>query len=109
MATVRADMSICNRTATISVDDNADGTFSLKIESDCTEIQKYAHILGNTITMDDIIDIESSKILSPSNIRVLTATCLVPNAIMNAAFLEAGLISKSSVDKVKENHVEFVD
>jgi len=35
----------------------------------------------------------------------LTATCLVPNAIYNAAFMELGMMTRSLARKAKQNTV----
>ena len=107
MTTVVVNMKFCNKTHRITVNMKDDGDLSLKVDSDCPEVMYYAQCIGDTITMEDITDINNSKVLDPENLSKITLTCLAPNGILNAAWLETGMMSKSMAKEVKENTVSF--
>jgi hypothetical protein len=107
MAVVVVKMKFCNKTQKITVTPNDDGTFHLHVATDCPEVRDYVKAIGDTLTMDDIMDRTTSKIFSYDNLQHVTMTCLAPNGIINAAWLEAGMLSKSRAKEVKENVVSF--
>lgn len=107
MAVVVVHMKFCNKTHKITVKQKEDGDFSLHIASDCKEVKDYAKALGDTLTMDDLLSFETSKIFDFSNCKHVTMTCLAPNGVINAAWLEAGMLSKSRAKEVGENTISF--
>ena len=64
-------------------------------------------MIGDTLTMEDLTDMRNSKIFSYDNLERVTPTCLAPNGIINAAWLEAGMMSKGLAKEVEENVVDF--
>lgn len=107
MAVVIVRMKFCNKTHKITVTQKDDGDFLLKVASDCPEVKNYVNSVGDTLTMDDITDISKSKIFDHNNTKKITMTCLAPNGIINAAWLEAGMLSKSRAKEIKDNVVSF--
>ena len=107
MSEVIVKMKFCNKTHRITVKMKDDGDLSLHVATDCPEVKYYAECLGDTITMEDITDISSSRIMSPENLEKVTMTCLAPNGIINAAWLETGMMSKKLAKDVKENVISF--
>ena len=107
MAIVVVHMNFCKKTHKITVKQKDDGNFSLHVASDCPEVKEYAEMIGDTLTMEDLTDIRNSKIFSYDNLERVTATCLAPNGIINAAWLEAGMMSKKMAAEVEENVVDF--
>ncbi len=108
MATVVVRMKFCNKTHKITVKMKDDGDLSLHVATDCPEVKHYVEsCLGDTLTMDDITDIQKSRVLDPKNLQKVTMTCLAPNGIINAGWLELGMLSASRAKEVKENVVEF--
>jgi len=107
MATVVVRMNFCGKTPRITVEQKDDDGLSLKVESDCPEVMYYAQSIGDTITMEDVTSLETSKVLSPENLSKITLTCLAPNGILNAAWIETGMMSASLAKQVKENTVSF--
>lgn len=106
-STVIAKMNTCEKGAKVTVSMREDGNLDVIIESDCDIVQAYGERL-KTISQMDVYNFQESKI-NADEIRVnLTPTCIVPNAIYNAAFLEMGLLTKSLAKKSRENSVEFV-
>ena len=107
MATVLVHMNFCKKTHRITVKQKEDGDFSLHVTSDCPEVEEYAKMIGDTLTMEDLTDIRTSRIFSYDNLERVTATCLAPNGIINAAWLEAGMMSKKLAEEVGQNTVSF--
>ena len=106
-STVIAKMKTCEKEAKVTVKMRDDGDLDVIIESDCDIVQAYGERL-KTISQMDVYNFQESKI-NADDIRVnLTPTCIVPNAIYNAAFLEMGLLTKTLAKKSKENSIEFV-
>ena len=103
--TTIAQMNTCERTAKVTVSLRDDGDLDVKIESDCDVVMSYAERLGGRISEMDVYNFQQSKINSDEIRGNLTATCLVPNAIYNAAFMELGMLTKSLAKKVKQNTV----
>lgn len=107
MAVVVAKMNFCKKTHRVTVKDNGDGTFHLHVATDCPEVRDYAKSLGDTLTFEDLTGFQTSKIFRHDMCDKITMTCLAPNAIINAAWLEAGMLSKSRAKEVKENVISF--
>ena len=107
MAVVVVKMKFCNKTHKITVKQKGDGDFSLHIATDCADVRDYAKSLGDTLTMDDLTDFATSKIFDFGNCKTITMTCLAPNGVINAAWLEAGMLSKSRAKEIGENVVSF--
>ena len=107
MATVVVRMNFCSKTHRITVTARDDGDMDLTVDSDCPEVMTYAERIGKVITMEDVTDINTSKVLSPENLSTITLTCLAPNGILNAAWLECGMMSPKMAKEVKENTVSF--
>ncbi len=107
MAVVVVKMNFCKKTHKITVKMKDDGNLSLHVATDCPEVKYYAECLGDTITMEDITSIPTSKILCPENLEKVTMTCLAPNGIINAAWLETGMMSKRLAKEVGENVISF--
>lgn len=104
-STVKALMNACERTATVRVTLREDGDLDVVIETDCDVVKGYAERLGGKITQMDVYNFQQSKINQDGIRGNLTATCLVPNAIYNAAFLEMGMMTRSLAKKVGKNEV----
>jgi hypothetical protein len=98
-------MTSCDRTATVKVTLRDDGDLDVDIQSDCDVVMGYAERLGGRITQMDVYNFQQSKINQDEIRGNLTATCLVPNAIYNAAFLELGMMTRSLAKKAKQNMV----
>jgi len=101
----KAVMNACDRKATVTVTLRDDGDLAVDIRSDCDIVMGYAERLGSIITPMDVYGFQNSKINDDRVRGQLTATCLVPNAIYNAAFLELGMMTKSLAKKTKQNIV----
>lgn len=108
MATVIVDMAFCDKTHKVSVKLKEDGDLSVHIATDCDNIKNYAKGLGDTLTVQDVTDWRGSKVYNADICTPASATCLVPAGVINAAWLELGMLSKSRAKDVKANCVRFV-
>jgi hypothetical protein len=104
---VRVNMRLCNFVATVEATELDDLTYQMRVESPCEKIQKFVMGLEN-LTLEDISDWPNSKVQKRMLEMKLGASCLVPSGIMNAARLEAGLISKSLAGEVKFISIDFL-
>ena len=98
MGSATVKMGTCGNVSKIDVVRTEDGKFRVTIESTCQSVKSYA-VLINEITMEDIMGVLSNRIMSLSTTKILTPSCLVPSAVMTAAWVEIGMLP---LDQVKE-------
>ena len=101
---VQVNMRTCSHVHNITVSTRDDGTMDVSIETDCPHVRDYADRL-KTITMDDAMDFCTSRINDPEVRRALSATCLCPLGVMNAAWMEVGMLSKTLCSRVHSNDI----
>ena len=106
-STVDVDMLSCDRKARVTVTMREDGDLDVSIESDCEVVRGYAERLKR-ITPMDVYGFEHSVINKDEVRGQLTPTCLVPNAVYSAAFLEMGMMTESLARKKGRNSIEYV-
>jgi hypothetical protein len=104
---VNVHMSLCNFIAEIEAIAQDEMNYEIRVKSPCERVQDFAKGL-ETLTLIDITDWPNSKVQRRMLEMKLGASCLVPSGIMNAARLEAGLISRSLAEEVKCISIEFV-
>ena len=106
MATVTTHMRTCGKTHKVTVTMNAEGNFDVNIESDCPKVTLFGERL-KYVTFEDITDFDKTR-LNKREIRGdMSPPCLSPIAVLDAAWLEAGMLSSSLAKRVKENSIEF--
>ena len=98
---------MCGFVALIEINERDDGTYDIKVDSPCEKIQKFAEGLEN-LTLVDIADWPNSAVQKRMLEVKLGPACLIPSGILNAARIEAGLVSKSLAEEVKNISIEFV-
>ncbi|MDR1690299.1 MAG: hypothetical protein LBR42_00460 [Candidatus Methanoplasma sp.] len=103
-STVIVNMNTCNKSHKITVSMRDDGDMDVDIKTDCKNVQEYANRLKK-ITMADMSDRHGSKILDPDVSASLSATCLVQIGVMDAAWIETGMLSGSLCKKVRQNEI----
>lgn len=108
MATIKVNMPICDKTHVVTVTQRDDGDLDVHIDSDCAKVAEYGLDL-RTLSFTDLGCITESRIMDPAIVEHLTPTCLAPVAVFNAAWLEAGLMSKSLARDVQRLSMEFMD
>ena len=104
----RVDMTLCDYLIDITVNDNGDGTVSVSIESDCDNVQEYARRL-TAVDVEELTRLDGTAIIRTADEAGLTPTCLVPMAVLNACWLEMGLISKTFAATKPPLSIEFPD
>ncbi len=104
---VKVHMNVCDQVTEISVRDNQDGTYSVSFESDCENVKEFFQGLEN-IDLSDLSDKENSDIFDRMRESRMSATCLVPVGLLNAGWMEAGLLSKNLAKECGENTIEFI-
>ncbi len=104
VSTVIVKMNTCSKTHKVTVFLRDDGDLDVSIESDCPHVQEYAKKLTR-ITMDDAASFIGSRIVDPEVRMSLSAPCLCPNAVFDAAWMELGMLSKSLCTKVHNNEI----
>ncbi len=97
-------MNTCSKTHRVTVSLMNDGDLDVSIESDCPHVQEYAEKLTR-ITMDDAINFVGSRIVDPEIRASLSAPCLCPNAVFDAAWMELGMLSKGLCTKIHNNEI----
>ena len=108
MATVIVDMAFCDKTHEITVELKEDGNMSVHITTDCDNIKNYVKNLGDTLTVQDVTDWRGSKVYNEDVCAPASTTCLAPTGVINAAWLELGMLSRSKAKNVKVNCIRFV-
>jgi hypothetical protein len=89
-------MTICDKTHLIEVEMTPDMEFEVRAETDCENVREFIDALGR-LNLTDISDKKASKVWDIfKNVR-MSANCLVPAAVMDAAWMEAGMLSKNLV------------
>ena len=105
---VKVVTPICSHETWVVAEMDGEDRINVSIESDCSNVMDYAEKLRN-VTMDDINEIRGSRILTEAEGGILTPTCLVPIAVFNACWVEAGMISKRLAVKEGSIAVHFID
>lgn len=104
---VRVNSKLCGFVSSIEATEKDDAAYDIKVESPCEKIQKFAKGLEN-LTLVDIADWPNSSVQRRMLEVKLGPACLVPSGILNAARIEAGLVSKSLAEEVKSISLDFV-
>ena len=104
---VRVNMRSCGRFALITAESQPDGKVRITIDTDCDNVKRYAELLGGEVSMDDCMDFAASKVFSSDVLMPLTMTCLIPTAVMNAVYMELGMVSKSFAEKGVSNDMVY--
>lgn len=108
MTRVSADIAkICSKKAFITTKMNLSGNVDIIIESDCDNIKSLAGELKEISIKDSCIPFEDNPVFVLAGRNNVTPTCLVPTAIVNAVWIEAGLIARSLALNAKELKILF--
>lgn len=104
---VRVKSNICAKTTKITVSMTPEGEFEVQVKSDCDNIKNYAKGLEK-LSMEDLIDKPNSKVIRRYCDISMSTNCLVPSGLLTAAWIEAGLISRSRAKAVGQSVVEYI-
>jgi len=104
---VRVDMRLCRHETEIEAKDRGDGVLDITITSECKDIQYFAKLISS-LGPEDYTDIKASKVYDLASQAKLTPTCLIPAALFNACWIEAGMISKNLAKKEEHICIHFL-
>jgi hypothetical protein len=91
---VEVNMTVCGKRHEITVKMTPDLEFVVMAETDCENVREFIDALGK-LSLVDLSDKKASKVWEIfKNVR-MSANCLVPAAVMDAAWMEAGMLSKN--------------
>jgi hypothetical protein len=105
---VKVVTPICSHETWVTAEMDGEDRIKVRIESDCSNVMNYGDRL-QIVTMDDINEQRDSRILTEAQDGILTPTCLVPIAVFNACWVEAGMISKRLAMKESPVAIHFID
>jgi hypothetical protein len=105
---VKVVTPICSHETWVTAEMDGDDQIKVRIESDCSNVQNYGERLKR-VNMDDINEIRGSRIMEMAMDGILTPTCMVPIAVFNACWVEAGMISKRLAVKEGQVSIQFID
>ena len=105
---VSIEMKVCGHTTEVVATDNGEGTFDIKVDSPCPNVQEFARTL-EVLTMEDLVDKANSRVFERMRQVKMSANCLVPAGILSAAWVEAGLIARSRALGMGSNEVHFLE
>lgn len=98
---------ICSRKVFVTTKMNPSGNVDILIESDCEKVKGLAENLKEISIRDSYIPFRNNLVFILAGKNNLTPTCLVPTAIINAIWVEAGLIARSLASNTKELKIVF--
>ena len=105
---VRYHMFPCDNRSNIEVSMTDDGDFEVKATSTCPKVEKFLNGLS-PLSMTDLTDKAESKVFREFLGSDMSANCLTPSAVLTAAWVEAGMISKRLATKEGSISVHFID
>lgn len=98
---------ICSKKAVITTKMNSSGNVNILIESDCEHVKSLAENLKEISIKDSYMPFEDNLVFVLAGKNNIPPTCLVPSAIVNATWVEAGLIARSFALKTNESRIVF--
>jgi len=103
---VNVNMRVCDKTCRITASHRSDGD-DIVIVSNCDKLQQLGEALHEGVSMNDIMDVYSSRIMTPEVRGNVCYECLAIPAVFNVCWLEEGMISKNLARKCGSNSVDF--
>ena len=105
---VKVNMNVCGKHTTIEVSQRNDGDFDVKAETDCDNVREFIDMLG-ILSLVDLTDKKASKVWECFKNARMSSDCITPAAVMQAAWIEAGLLSKNLALKNHHVSIEYLD
>ena len=107
---ISVDIPICDKKAFITAMKISTNKINILIESDCNQIKRLGQNFKEITMKDACLSFDENPVFMLSKKYGVTTTCLVPCAIINAVWVEAGLISKNLLEdeRMKELKFKFV-
>jgi len=105
---VKVNMTVCGKHTVIEVYQRDDGDFDVKAETDCDNVREFIDMLG-TLSLVDLTDKKASKVWECFKKARMSSNCITPAAVMQAAWIEAGLLSKNLALMNHHVSIEYLD
>ncbi len=107
---VSVDTPICGKKTIVTAEKNSSGKIAVAVVSDCEHLQTLNENLKEVGVEDTYKGFDQNPIYVSARESNLTPTCLVPCAIVNAVWVECGLISRSMTqdEKMRESKLRFI-
>jgi len=105
---VKVNMTICGKNTIIEVSQREDGDFEVKAETDCANVREFIDMLG-ALSIVDLTDKKASKFWDCFRQARMSSDCITPAAVMQAAWIEAGLLSKNLALMNRQVSIEYLD
>lgn len=105
---VEVDARICSHRTVIEATDTGDGNMRVSIDTDCPSVQTYGGLISE-LAPGDYSDWSDSKVWEMAAQAGLTTTCLVPVALINACWVESGMMSKRLAIKESPICIHFLE
>ena len=107
---VSVDTPICGKKTIVTAEKNSSGKIAIAIASDCEHLQTLNENLKEVGMEGGCMGFDQNPIYVSARESNLTPTCLVPCAIMNAVWVECGLMSRSMTqdEKMRELKLRFI-
>ena len=74
------------------------------IDTPCEKVKNMSHL---EVPLMDLFDIKDNYVMQKAQEAKCSVTCIVPSAVLHVCCLEAGMMSKSLVEKVGNICIEF--
>lgn len=104
---VKVNMRVCDKTHLIEVEMTPDMEFKVRVETNCKNVREFFDKLG-TLTMVDLTDKKQSRVWECFKNVSMSPNCLVPAAVLDAAWMEAGLLSKGRAQACGYKSIEYL-
>lgn len=98
--------NICGHTSTITAESEGMNTH-VTIDTTCAKIKKWG--TNFTFPVDNMTNPNNLTFEENSKNGQLTPTCFIPTVVMNAVWIENGMMSKSLAQKEGVANVECID
>lgn len=110
MTEVSVDEPICGKKIMVIAEKNQSGNVAIKVDSDCEHLQMLSQNLKEVGMECACMGFDQNPIYISARESNLTPTCLVPCAIVNAVWVELGLISRSMTqnERMRELKLRFM-
>ncbi|MDD1756034.1 MAG: hypothetical protein LUQ39_04280 [Methanomassiliicoccales archaeon] len=103
---VKVNMRVCDKTHLIEVEMSPEMEFTVRAETDCKNVREFIDKLG-TLTMSDLTDKKEGRVWVCFRNVSMSPNCLVPAAVLDAAWMEAGMLSKNRAQACGFKSIEY--
>ena len=103
---VKVNMTVCDKTHYIEAEMSPEREFVVRAETNCNNVREFFDKLG-TLTMTDLVEKKQSKVWETFMNCRMSPNCLVPAAVLDATWMEAGMLSKNRAQACGSKCIEY--